>query len=321
MDNNSRETLRRVTQNDPSLTELLLVGYNIYEYDESEFYSSKSADYSTLGAAIANNTHLDRLEVTLSNRLALGVSDREFYDGFKSNSSISDVELHCNNRNIAGGTVQEILKVYQKNSNLTDILIENAGLQSGGDRVIVNTLRSCRNLQKVSLNDCNITDEQLLPIVDAIRGHHMLEGLYLYGNDIGNAGCDTIATLLIDPNCNLQTLSLWRNAINNEAATTIANSLTNNTTKLKNLFLHNNPIDQTIQDIFSKVLCNTSNINHTYSSNHALEWLTLVDENEVIGQNLASLLSMNEGANKSHVAMNRNTNKPNIDMEPLFEWA
>ena len=45
----------------------------------------------------------------------------------------------------------------------------------------MDTLRSCRNLQIVELNVCNITDEQLLPIVDAVRelGISMLEGLFV----------------------------------------------------------------------------------------------------------------------------------------------
>ena len=104
------------------------------------------------------------------------------------------------------------IKAYQgNNSHLTYLSICHANLQNGGYRVVTGTLRSCRNLQKVTLINCSITDEQLLPIVDAIRGHRMLETLQLYGNDIGNAGCEAIATLLIDPNYNLRYLNLGRN--------------------------------------------------------------------------------------------------------------
>ena len=87
----------------------------------------------------------------------------------------------------------------------------------------------------------------------------MLEELDLYENNIGNVGCDAIATLLEDPNCDLRALQLASNAINNEGANTIANSLSNNN-KLQNLYLHGNPIDQSVQDVFSNILCNTSNI-------------------------------------------------------------
>ena len=256
MENNSQEILPRLNQNDPSLSELILLDTNNYGVTDGEFYSDNSDDYSTLGAAIANNTHLERLAVTLTNRIPLGVADREFYDALKRNSSIHQLTLYCGNRpNIAGGVGQEILKVYQENnSQLTFLGISDANLQNGGDRVIVDTLRSFRDLQSFLLNDGNITDEQLLPIADAVRGHRMLEELRLVGNRIGNAGCDAIATLLTDPNCNLRILSLGDNTIHNEgASTTIANSLTNNT-KLQHLYLYNNPIDQTIQDVFYKIL-------------------------------------------------------------------
>ena len=200
---------------------------------------------------------------------------------------------------------------------------ESRLIQYGGDRAIGNTLRSCRNLQSIIINGCSITDEQLLilPIVDAMRGRRMLEELNLDNNTIGNAGCDTIATLLEDPNCNLLYLSLGCNAINNEGATTIANSLTNNN-KLQKLYLAGNPIDpidRSVQDVFSNILCNTSNINNTYSSNHTLESLYLPQEH---GQNLQSLLSLNRnGNNESHAAIKKILQyHPNIDMEPMFEW-
>ena len=315
MNNISRETLRRMNQNDPSLSKLR-IGVNFGD-DENEFHSDNSDDYSTLGAAIANNIDLEILEVYIDD---LPPMHRGFYDGLKSNSSISDVELSCNYITIAGGVGQEILQAYQENnSHLTVLRIIEANLQSGGDRVIGDTLRSCRNLQKVCLNFCNITDEQLLPIVDAVRGHgiSMLEELYLYENNIGNAGCEAIATVLIDPNCKIQHLSLGRNAIDNEGATTIANSLTNNN-KLQQLYLHNNPIDQSAQDVFSRVLGNVSNINSLYASNHTLENLVFDQER---GQQLESLLELNTHTNKSHVAFKKILKyQPNIDMEPLFEW-
>ena len=323
MNSQSQETLRRVNQNDPSLTELRLVN-GIY-VDEDEFYSDISDDYSTLGAAIATNTHLVYLVVRLSDYLQLGVANREFYDGLKSNSSISDVQLYCNSRNVAGGVGQEILQVYQdnnSNSQLTVLGIYDANLQSGGDRVIGDTLRSCRNLQSLDLTGCSITDEQLLPIVDAVRGLQQLEELTLGGsvdNNIGDASCEALATLLTDPNCNLHALDLGHNNITNEGATTIANSLVNNT-KLRVLCLYYNQIDPSVDDVFSKILCNNTSINLTYSSNHNLETLNLNEVREN-GRQLESLLDMNAETNKSHVAIKKILKfHPNMDMEPLFDW-
>ena len=324
MNNRSRETLHRVTLNDPSLTGLGLPDNNDdYVDDDGDFFSDNSDDYSTLGTAIANNTHLENLVVALYDDLPLTVTNRGFYDGLRRNSSIYKLYMYCNTNPpfiIAGRLGQEILQVYQENnSQLTKLSINGANLRSGGDRIIVDTLRSCRNLQRVYLNNCNITNEQLLPIVDAIRGHRIPKELNLFANRIGNAGCEAIATLLIDPNCNLRVLHLGRNALDNKGATTIANSLTNKN-QLQKLYLYENQIDyQRLEDNFSNILCNVSNISSLYASNHTIEMLHLGQQ---LGQQLISLLELNEGTNKSHVAIKKILKyHPNMDMCPLFEWG
>ena len=53
MESYSEETLRRVRQNDATLTQLVIC----YSGEDGGF-SSRDADYSQLGAAIAQNTHL-----------------------------------------------------------------------------------------------------------------------------------------------------------------------------------------------------------------------------------------------------------------------
>ena len=323
MNNSSQETLRRVTQNDPSLT-----GLTLYDYidcdDDGEFYSENSDDYSTLGAAIANNTHLVRLAVILSDDLPLTVADRGFYDGLKRNSSISDLELNCVSQFLVGGVGHEILKSYQKNNNnLTRLCIEHAVLDNGGGNAITDTLRWCRNIKIINLSGNSITDEQLLPMIEAVKGgcYTSLEHLFLYSNRIGNIGCEALVTLLEDPSTKLQYLSMFNNNINNEGATAIANSLPNNT-KLKSLYLQGNSFDASVVGIFCTVLGNTSSVNNTYRSNHTLKKLVL--SNEQRGQHanhLASLQTLNRGEDKSHVAIKKILKyHPNVDMEPFYDW-
>ena len=255
--------------------------------------------------------------VVLDEAHTLDVINDGFYDGLKLNSSIHNLTVYCGGNNIIGG-VQKILKAYQENNDhLTVISIGRAGLQHGGDIVMAETLRRCTDLREFELFNCNVTDEQLLPMVDAIRGHRSMEKLFLYGNRIGNTGCETIATLLRDPNCNLHLLNLNASNINNEGVAILANSLANNT-NLRELNLYRNRVDQGVVDIFVRVLCNTTSINDTYSSNHILENLSLQQRK---GGHLHPLLRMNEGTNKSHVAIKKILKyHPNIDMEPLFEW-
>ena len=89
-----------------------------------------------------------------------------------------------------GGVVEEILKAYQENnSHLTRLQIEHADLRNGGDRLVATTLNSCTNLKQISIRNSNISDEHILPIVQALTGHSSLETLTLSRNRIGNAGC------------------------------------------------------------------------------------------------------------------------------------
>ena len=192
------------------------------------------------------------------------------------------MKLHCSNSNVVdNGVAHEILKVYQENNNLTELWINNADLQNGG-------------IVYIDLHECNMTDEQLFPMVEAIRGHRSLVQLYLKRNRIGNAGCGAIATLLSDPISNLHTLNLTNNHIGVDGATILVNALLNNA-KLQKLYLTMNPSNQSTRGgCFLQLLCNVSSINNIHSSNHSIETL---------GSSPLRLLELNEGTNKSHVAI------------------
>ena len=71
-------------------------------------------------------------------------------------------------------------------------MIESASLENEAEHVIATTLRRCTNLQELELFGCNISDEQLLPIVETMRGRASLEILDLEYNRIGNAGCEAL---------------------------------------------------------------------------------------------------------------------------------
>ena len=212
MDIRSQETLRRVQQNDDTLTELHVGNWS--ETSDDPFNSNDGSDYSKLGAAIGENTNLTWLEVDLSitrlhTRVVLDVVHTGFYDGLKQNKSIYKLSVDCDGHNIVGGVVEEILKAYQENNtHLTHLHIRYAG--NIGDNAIATTLRMCTNLKVISLYCCNITGEQLLSIIEAVRCHRSLE-LFLHSNRIGNDGCYAIATLLRDSNSNLQIINLGNN--------------------------------------------------------------------------------------------------------------
>ena len=320
MDNNSLDTLRRLQQNDDTLLNLYISQNHehIHGGPNGVFNATNSEDYSQLGALIATNTILTKLYVCLSTTDI----NRRFYDALKQNSSISNLSIGCSGRGIIVGSVgHEALAAFQGNGNLTYLSIDginegNDVMQHGGMNVIISTLRSCVQLKSINLRFCGITDEHLIPMVDADR-ELQLESLWLYGNRIESVGCEALAKLLADPSSNIHTLHLGNNQIDTIGANTLFSGLKNNT-KLKILYLAGNPVSgKDVKDILSRILCNTTSINDIYSSNHTLENLSINGDR---GVELRSLLDLNRGENKSHVAtMKILQYHPNIDMSPLFK--
>jgi len=278
--------------------------------------------FARLGNSIGTNTHLTNLEVTIRHGIELDVTHREFFQGLMQNNSIKKIKLLCNGRYTLGRPIiNEILKAYWKigNNNLVDLSIDDINLQNGGEHVLATTLQSCVNLTKLNITNSGISNEeqQLHALVDSIRGNDSsLEVLELRGNRIGDAGCLILSDLLFT---NLRVLRLADNGIGNKGAITIANNLAfidNN--KLRELILARNPIDINASDAFSRLLCNTSSINQTYSSNHTLSQLFLPEHDNP--NHLNYLLKLNREANKSYVAMRKLLRYHKLDMEQFFGW-
>ena len=318
MDARSQDTLHEVKTNIASMTRLWLggdirlwLGDDIAgaqpAVDDGVFNSSDSRDYTKLGNYIGVNTNLQQLKVSLSSRGRISSSIcynspsldysmtafEGFYDGLKRNSSISELILHCGTTNLVeygrGHEVLKILKTYQVNSShLTKLCIDRAHLERiSSCNVITDTLRSCTNLRKVALRNCNLPDEQLLPMIEAIGGN--LEELHLNGQRIGDSSYEAIATTLLeDPNTNLRILNLSNNVVreNDNGAIAIINGLARNT-KLEELSFagnwgHNNYFGESVVDAICRLVCDTSSVNNTYLSNHTLKSISLVSDTIVL---------------------------------------
>ena len=318
MDEESKELLQRIKENDDNLTKLFIGNDTEYGYEESFiFNSSKGSDFTKLGQYIATNTYLEKLQIDIQSLANVNIR-KGFYDGLRSNSTIQTLMLRCNYA-LLGDVGNEILRAYHVNSrHLTHLYILRANLQQNEAEHIALTLRSCTNLTHINLCVGNINDHKLASIVDALRGQSSLERLYLNRNSIGNDGCEALATLLSHPNCNLQEIQLSNNNIGNEGAITIGNSLANNTT-LKKIFLNDNAVDHSVAGIFCNLLCNTTSIDSIYSSNHTLCGLHFGRLHDSVGH-LSQLLIINGKTNKRHVVMKKILKYNKLDMQPLYDW-
>jgi len=138
----SQEMLDMVEKNDDTF-KLLSIGNS---HLDTGYSSSISSDYSRLGIAIANNTHLKTLHVNIHNEELPAVEDSTFYDGLKRNSSIQRLILHSdrhdNDMNEVG---RQILKAYQGN-DLTNLDMRSFGIQLEDITAITTTFKWCSNL-------------------------------------------------------------------------------------------------------------------------------------------------------------------------------
>ena len=284
------------------------------------FYSIDDDDFSQLGFAIGENTHLESLCVHLDN----DEPNRELLDGLIHNTSISELNINCHDAAlIIGGLIFEVLKVYKEKQTLTEINITRARLVQNGEEEIITAIRNCLNMKCIRVEHCNMPDELFSQMFDAMVPLSKLETLCFGEHRIGITVCISIANLLANTK-SLNHLSITGNGIDTEGARIIANSLSKNTS-LQTLYIKGgNPYDQNIiYGILSTVLCNTTGINDIYFSNHTLRHVDhKVHTNTMVGEQLAGLLKINnEGANKRHIAIEKIfKHHPNIDMEPLFEW-
>jgi len=321
MNKRSEKALHRIQENDPTLTELNIGrGGGIYQ-------GATDDDFSTLGEAIKNNTNITKLAFGIDGRLTLDDTNSTFYNGLKENPSIEQLTFRCYGNSIVGVVGGAVLQAFQTNNNLTQLEIYHASIHEEGEQLLTKTLRRCTNLKVIDLSHSGITDEQLLPMVEAVRGG-VLQRLSLYSNNIGNRGCEALAALLADttllgtPNCNLYTLELHNNSlINHVGVTAIVNGLTNNK-KLEKLDVDRRAIDQDVEATFARLLCNKSGINETFASHHTLVQVTSDWVQNRLGRQLESLLILNREMNVRHVGMKKILiyHPAVFDIEHLFEW-
>ncbi len=186
-------------------------------------------------------------------------------------------------------------------------------------RSLASVLSTITNLKRLVLSHMTINDEILQEIAFSINGLSQLEYIDISENkDIGKIGCEALANVIQNPNCNLSLISLINIDIDDECASLLANSMKRNK-KLKCINFHGHSISDTGWGAFLDVLCNTATVTDTYLSNHSLsgvgECLTRLPAK------ISLLLRLNEDGNEKRVATRKILiHHPILDMEPFLEW-
>jgi len=284
--------LKRLQQNDTSLTSLLILESGKPTKKSTIYYRPRNVqDWELLGQAIATNTNLIRLDIKLVQHTYHNSSRHSpqtlnaFYTQLNKNKSIR--RLSFNNVDLQDGQLFSrcLLQFFQNNTKLTSLSVTHRF--AGSDQLLSALSTKPTSLKYLDLSYVDMTDATCRILCTALEANHLgLRSLELNGNRLKHGGCVAIATLLVNPNCVLNRLCLEHNQIDNQGAVALSNGLVNNK-HLKTLLLHGNTA-MTLQGMNSlmKTVCNFTNVTDIINSNHTLQTLTLPTRVRFVHQNV-----------------------------------
>jgi len=309
-------------------------------YISSDLTNNSGKDVFCRG--LGNNKSIHQLSFELFD-LATGQMLR-MLDQFIKHSNLSQIGLNecqlgtkgIRQLSLTIGDCNRSLKLFKfrgneiEDGNIVDIItalsmhpqLERLGLADNGtigrnECNALSTLLRCTTtqLQLLNLKGCGINDEGLDTLVKALP--NTLRHLDLGSNrSITIKGWKVLSTLLATTDSKLKKLHIDNNNVGDDGALVFANALVNNST-LKTLGLRNSGITNEGWAPFSLLLCDTSSVNRTYTSNHTLQKFRGSSVDALVN----TYLVLNKREDKQQVAMCKVLQShSHFDMEPFFEW-
>mmetsp|Transcript_20290 Transcript_20290/g.30908 ORF Transcript_20290/g.30908 Transcript_20290/m.30908 type:complete len:488 (-) Transcript_20290:107-1570(-) len=227
-------------------------------------------DFSSLSPFIVNNGNLKDLrlfhvDIFCAHSLAMALSQRQHKSLTKfcfSGNNLSNDALEEISAALTGYPYLETFNVSE------NVLVGANGCESLGAIIRSSALR----LEQVSLCGNDFDDNGLQTLTAALTNAATLQRLSLSSNRSITASGLRALSQLFSSACPVETLLLEDMNIGDEGVEALADGLMGNTT-LKHLVLTPDSagITGTGWAAFSRLLCDTSSINNTYSSNHTLE--------------------------------------------------
>ncbi|XP_016104423.1 NACHT, LRR and PYD domains-containing protein 3-like [Sinocyclocheilus grahami] len=157
--------------------------------------------------------------------------------------------------------------VLGSDTNLKELNMNNNNLQDSGVKLICTGLENIRcKLEILRLSNCSITEEGYTALASALRSNpsHLIE-LDLTGNDPGPSGVKQLNDLLLDPNCQLKTLSLCNCSITEEECLILTSALKSNPSHLRELNLSRNKLGDSgvknLSDLLMNPQCKLEKLN------------------------------------------------------------
>ena len=258
--------LQRIKDNDPA--------YKWFSGGMDSVRDITVEGWEELGGAIANNTHLE-----LINLCNEEINDHEMsflFRGLTRSSSLKQLYLPDNGLSAAG--VRIMVPFLQNADSLQMMDLDmNVNIQSEGFNML---LRALCDSPIEHLSCCNCGIESIK--IDSEHFPKYLTTLVLNGNDINITadGCRELAKLLRGGDATLKGLYLDDNKIDDEGVEILVDALQNNTS-LTGLYLRGNDgISNQGEIMLLKLVNDVSSIKATLQSNHTLTELKVLEEED-----------------------------------------
>ena len=235
-----------------------------------------------------------------------------------STSSLHTLQL-WRNHNITDYVILSLVEALTNNSTLEELDLTSCyAVTSSGWLALSPLLGRSSSLYELNLSESTIDDTVITAFVNELRSNGTLERLFLRRCEyVTSTGWITLSPLLGSPNSALRELDVCENNIDDDVVVAFFNEISgNDNSKLKRLGIRDPlSITDVVETPIRNLLCNTSSIDATWSSNHNLYYLGVIrseesDQDNEDGDNredeiadeIIGLLTMNEDEDKKQVA-------------------
>jgi Ran GTPase-activating protein (RanGAP) involved in mRNA processing and transport len=220
----------QMESNDPTLTELDVGPSEVAGWTPAhtlQVIQPDDGDWGAYGTAIGRNTSLRKLKCW--NFHAIGLECiRSFLLGFALNRSIQQLSFYNCDLSVFDDSWTMLIPFFVHNISFERLEVRNSSPYIGSDVNLCTVLRNFDSLKEFYYSD--VHNFGLVPvnrdgIVEALVGHISLKKLDLHNQIFGRGGCAALATILLNPICNLEALCLHSIELDDNGACVIARGL------------------------------------------------------------------------------------------------
>lgn len=136
--------------------------------------------------------------------------------------------LNLSEMNLSVNSMEELSKAIAFSPNLKELdLTGNFRISPSGAKVLANGVKANKSLRKIVARYCDLGDEGIFALVDAVMEHGNIEHLDIMWNNMSNKGSAAIA-MLLKVNRKLKYLNIQKNKLDTMGMGEIAAAMENN---------------------------------------------------------------------------------------------